>query len=70
MVAVLGILLSLALSVIMSYLLVRPITSTVGALKKFSKGDFKVRLEEERKDEFGEMNQVFNSTIQKVEKLL
>ncbi|WP_287713392.1 cache domain-containing sensor histidine kinase [Blautia sp.] len=68
--AVLGILLSLALSVIMSYLLVRPITSTVGALKKFSKGDFKVRLEEERKDEFGEMNQVFNSTIQKVEKLL
>ena len=68
--AVLGILLSLALSVIMSYFLVRPITSTVGALKKFSKGDFKVRLEEERKDEFGEMNQVFNSTIQKVEKLL
>ena len=70
MAAVLGILLSLALSVIMSYFLVRPITSTVGALKKFSKGDFKVRLEEERKDEFGEMNQVFNSTIQKVEKLL
>lgn len=68
--AFVGILVSLLLSALMSYLMVRPITSTVSALKKFSKGDFSVRLKEEREDEFGEMNQVFNSTIQKVENLL
>lgn len=68
--AFVGILLSLLLSAVMSYFMVRPITSTVSALKKFSKGDFSVRLKEEREDEFGEMNQVFNSTIQKVENLL
>lgn len=68
--AFVGILVSLLLSAVMSYFMVRPITSTVSALKKFSKGDFSVRLKEEREDEFGEMNQVFNSTIQKVENLL
>ena len=65
-----GLLLSIFLSAIMSYFFTRPINNTVGALKKFSKGDFSVRLENERLDEFGEMNKVFNSTIQKVETLL
>lgn len=58
------------LSAGLSYFMVRPIRSTVGALKKFSKGDFSVRLEEGRKDEFGEMNEVFNTTIQQVKNLL
>lgn len=66
----LSIFLSLVLSGGLSYFLVRPIKNTVRALHKFSKGDFTVRLETERKDEFGEMNEVFNSTIQKVEGLL
>ncbi len=65
-----GLLLSILFSAIMSYFFTRPINNTVGALKKFSRGDFSVRLENERMDEFGEMNQVFNSTIQKIETLL
>ncbi len=65
-----GLMFSILLSAIMSYFFTRPINNTVGALKKFSKGDFSVRLENERLDEFGEMNQVFNSTIQKIETLL
>lgn len=65
-----GLGLSLVLSLIMSYIMGRPIKNTVGALKRFSNGDFTVRLETGRKDEFGQMNQVFNSTIEKVEHLL
>ena len=39
-------------------------------MKKFAKGDFSVRLPEERTDEIGAMNSVFNQTIEKIEKLL
>lgn len=65
-----GILLSLFLSAAMSFILGGPIKNTAGALNRFSKGDFTVRLDAERKDEFGEMNLVFNSTIKQVEQLL
>ena len=45
-----------------------PIEQTSNAMKKFAKGDFSVRLPEERTDEIGEMNSVFNQTIEKIEK--
>lgn len=65
-----GIFLSIGLSVFMSRFMGMPIKRTVDALRKVSKGDFSVRLEEERKDEFGEINQEFNHTIGRMEELL
>jgi len=44
--------------------------ATVLAMHRFSEGDFEVRLSEERKDEFGEMNRVFNETTRKIEELM
>jgi two-component system sensor histidine kinase YesM len=67
---IVGILLGLLLSALLSYVLVRPIKNTVKALNIFADGDFSVRLEENREDEYGEVNRVFNSTIKRVEGLL
>lgn len=47
-----------------------PIECTSNAMKKFAGGDFTVRLPEGRTDEIGEMNSVFNHTIEEVETLL
>ncbi len=65
-----GIFLSIGLSVFMSRFMGKPIRRTVQALRGVSKGDFSVRLEEERRDEFGEINQEFNHTIGRMEELL
>jgi len=65
-----GIILSLFLSVFMSRFMGRPISNTVNALRQVSKGDFSVRLESDRQDEFGELNQEFNYTINRMETLL
>ena len=65
-----GIFISSILSFLLSYVIVRPIRATVLAMHRFSEGDFEVRLSEERKDEFGEMNRVFNETTRKVEELM
>lgn len=65
-----GIFLSIGLSVFMSRFMGKPIRRTVQALREVSKGDFSVRLEEERRDEFGEINQEFNHTIGRIEELL
>lgn len=65
-----GILLGLLLSAMVSWLLVNPLHSTSRALRAFASGDFSVSLDETRKDEFGEMNYVFNETIKQVEQLL
>lgn len=65
-----GILLGLLLSAMVSWLLVHPLHSTSRALRAFASGDFSVSLDETRKDEFGEMNHVFNETIRQVEQLL
>ncbi len=65
-----GIFLSIGLSVFMSRFMGKPIRRTVQALREVSKGDFSVRLEEERRDEFGEINQEFNHTIGRMEELL
>lgn len=64
----------LGICVLMTNLLARqfisPIADTAKALEKFSQGDFSVRLSEDRSDEIGRMNIVFNSTIQNVQKLM
>lgn len=67
---VVGLFLSIALSIFMSRFMSNPIRKTVEALHKVSKGDFSVRLEDERKDEFGEINREFNHTIERMEILL
>ena len=67
---IIGILLSVAFSMGLSWMFVRPIYHTVSAMNRFSEGDFTVRLEANRNDEFGEMNRVFNETIQKIEELM
>ena len=67
---ILGIILSFILSFLLSYMIVHPIYTTVSAMNQFSKGDFEVRLSENRKDEFGDMNRVFNETILKIEELM
>lgn len=65
-----GLLLGLLLCVMLSGVLVRPLHNTSRALRAFASGDFSVSLDETRKDEFGEMNHVFNETIRQVEQLL
>lgn len=65
-----SILLCVFLANIMARGITRPIERTSNAMKKFAKGDFSVRLPEERTDEIGAMNSVFNQTIEKIEKLL
>ena len=65
-----SILLCVFLANIMARGITGPIEQTSNAMKKFAKGDFSVRLPEERTDEIGEMNSVFNQTIEKIEKLL
>lgn len=65
-----GLILSIGLSVFMSRFMGMPIRKTVQALREVAKGDFTVRLEEERKDEFGEINREFNYTIGRMEELL
>ena len=50
--------------------LISPIEDTVDALERFSKGDFDVRLPEDRSDEIGKMNIVFNKTIRDIEELM
>ena len=74
MVVILLIIFGTILCIILSDVLARgisgPIEETVYALNKFAKGDFSVRLPENRKDEIGEMNLVFNNTIVEVQSLL
>ena len=65
-----GILLGLLLVLVVTSLLVNPLRNTSKALQVFASGDFSVRLDDERKDEFGDVNRVFNDTIIRVERLL
>lgn len=50
--------------------LASPIMETAVALEQFSGGDFEVRLLENREDEIGKMNTVFNETMQNVKELM
>nr|WP_242622803.1 sensor histidine kinase [Lachnoclostridium sp. Marseille-P6806] len=48
---------------------VHPIEDTEKALERFSTGDFSVRLREDRQDEIGQMNRMFNKTVADVQSL-
>lgn len=50
--------------------LVSPIEDTADALERFAKGDFDVRLSEDRTDEIGKMNVVFNKAIRDIRELM
>lgn len=66
----LGIAIGILVSMRMARGLVSPIEDTANALECFSKGDFDVRLSENRMDEIGKMNVVFNQTIQDIKELM
>lgn len=61
---------SVFLSRLIGRLFVQPIEDTDNALLQFSTGDFTVRLDENRRDEIGQMNRVFNKTIADVQSLM
>ena len=50
--------------------IVSPLKETKNALEQFSKGDFDVRLSEERQDEVGTMNVVFNKAMCDIKELI
>lgn len=66
----LGIVVNMIFASILAKILVAPISETSNAMKKFADGDFSIRLADDRKDEIGVMNHVFNDTIMQVETLL
>ena len=63
-------LLAFGISSLLSMSIVAPIEDTAKALTKFSKGNFDVRLSEDRCDEIGQMNIVFNKTILDIQTLM
>lgn len=63
-------LLAFGISSLLSKSIVAPIEDTAKALTKFSKGNFDVRLSEDRFDEIGQMNIVFNKTIIDIQTLM
>lgn len=67
---ILAIFIGILVSICIARGLISPIEDTVDALERFSKGDFDVRLPEDRSDEIGKMNIVFNKTIRDVEELM
>lgn len=67
---VLSVILCVVLTSVLAKGMAGPIENTSNAMKKFAGGDFTVRLPEGRTDEIGEMNSVFNHTIEEVESLL
>lgn len=67
---VVSVILCMVLTSILARGIAGPIERTSNAMKQFAGGDFTVRLPEGRTDEIGDMNSVFNHTIEEVETLL
>ena len=67
---VLTIIIGVAVSVIIAQSLILPLENTVNALEKFSRGDFAVRLKENRCDEIGKLNRIFNKAIKEINELM
>lgn len=65
-----AVLVGIGISMLIARSLVSPIEDTANALERFSKGDFGVRLSEDRTDEIGKMNVVFNQTIRDIRGLM
>ena len=67
---VLTIIIGVTVSVIIAQSLISPLEKTVNALEKFSRGDFAVRLKENRCDEIGKLNRIFNKAIKEINELM
>ena len=67
---VLTIIIGVTVSVIIAQSLISPLENTVNALEKFSRGDFAVRLKENRCDEIGKLNRIFNKAIKEINELM
>lgn len=67
---VLTIIIGVTVSVIIAQSLILPLENTVNALEKFSRGDFAVHLKENRCDEIGKLNRIFNKAIKEINELL
>lgn len=67
---VLTIIIGVTVSVIIAQSLILPLENTVNALEKFSRGDFAVRLKENRCDEIGKLNRIFNKAIKEINELM
>ena len=64
------IIIGVIVSVIIAQSLISPLENTVNALEKFSRGDFAVRLKENRCDEIGKLNRIFNKAIKEINELM
>ena len=67
---VLTIIIGVTVSVIIAQSLILPLENTVNALEKFSRGDFAVSLKENRCDEIGKLNRIFNKAIKEINELM
>ena len=67
---VLTIIIGVTVSVIIAQSLILPLENTVNALEKFSRGDFAVHLKENRCDEIGKLNRIFNKAIKEINELM
>ena len=67
---VFAIIIGITISIAIAQSLVSPLENTVNALERFSRGDFEVRLKENRADEIGKMNRVFNKAIKDINELM
>ena len=64
------ILAGIMLSILMARMVTKPVEQTASALAQFSHGDFSVRLDEDRDDEIGQMNRIFNKAILDIQNLM
>lgn len=68
--AVLFLAVALAISVLLSYRLTKPIKRLESLMKKVEKGDFDIRVEVDRTDEIGKLSRSFNLMIGKIKELM
>ncbi|MFD0672958.1 cache domain-containing protein [Cohnella sp. GCM10027633] len=61
---------ALAISVLLSFRLTKPIKRLESLMKKVEKGDFGIRVEVERADEIGKLSRSFNLMIGKIKELM
>ncbi|WMC93250.1 cache domain-containing sensor histidine kinase [Kineothrix sp. MB12-C1] len=67
---VFAIIIGISVSIAIAQSLVSSLENTANALERFAQGDFEVRLCENRADEIGKMNRVFNKAIKDINELM
>lgn len=68
-VAFISIIIGIILSLIFSVTIYKPIKKLKNAMERVGTGDFDIRMNEQREDEFGILNNGFNQMISKIQKL-